>query len=199
MTPLLSAKGRVCDPLIYSYPFIKAATMQLSQRAFTLWEILISLSIVIMTSMIVLPTLKQFVESHQDELLLQQLLTAISLAKSAAKTHHVPVSICQSNNQTTCGSTWEKGQLVFVDRSKSGVIRDSRDLISIFPAVPRGNLHWHSFQRYKNFPLFLPTGFGNNNGTFWYCRNHTLIWAIRINKADRVRVSHSSQFSLDCN
>lgn len=152
-------------------------------------EMLVALSIIVILAAITLPAMTIFFQRTQDEILQQQIMHAISFAKSEAQSRHVPVSLCKSNNQETCQGKWEEGQLVFIDENKNGTVQDHEQILSVMQASSlHGNLHWRSFPLNRNYLLFLPAGLDFNNGSFWYCHESKAKWAIVINKSGRARV-----------
>jgi len=163
--------------------------MKYTQSAFTLIEVLTSLTIIAILTAITLPVARNFISRTQDEILQKQLLRSIESAKFEAQARHAVVALCKSNNQTTCGGEWDNGQLIFLDENADGVIQRNKQIITVVQASHHGSIHWRSFPRYQNYLSFLPSGLMNsNNGSFWHCHAASAMWAIIINKAGRARV-----------
>jgi len=162
-----------------------------SQSAFTLMELLISLSIIAILMAISFPAAHDFMTRTQDEILQAQLLRAIEIAKREARATHTPVALCQSNNQMTCAGNWQDGQLIFLDEQMDGVVHGNDQILTVMRTQSQhGSIHWRAFPGYRHYLLFLPTGFlHSDNGTFWHCHADKPIWAIIISKVGRTRVA----------
>lgn len=161
-----------------------------SQCAFTLIEVLIALLISAILVAISIPTVKHFLQQAQDDMLQRQLVRAIDLARLEAQVRHLPVSLCRTKDTMNCGGDWQEGQLIFIDENADGIVRNQEKIISVMQSVSRhGSLHWRSFPAYRNYILFLATGWmRNDNGTFWHCHHQLAVWAIVLNKRGKTRV-----------
>lgn len=161
--------------------------------AFTLIEVIISLTIIVITAAFILPSVNNFLIDNQDKVALRQIVNAISFAKSESQTRNISISICKSDDQKTCGRHWENGQLIFLDEEGDGVVHHAKQILTILKPALHGRLHWRSFPLHKPFLTFSPIELKENNGTFWYCRNAAAKWAISINQAGRARVVYPNQ------
>jgi len=164
--------------------------MKNSQTAYTLIETLVSLTIIAILIAISLPTAHHFISQTRDDILQRQLLRAIAVAKQEASARHAFIALCKSKNQETCDGAWEEGQLVFLDETADGVIKNNEQIIAVIQTQSKhGSIKWRSFPAYRNYLSFSPTGLmKSDNGTFWHCHAETTVWAIIINKAGRTRV-----------
>jgi len=161
-----------------------------SQHAFTLIEALITLSIITILIVISLPMLQDFLHHTNDEILQEQLLRAIDLAKFEAHARGIPLVFCASKDNKTCGDDWADDQIVFMNENEDGIVKNREQILAVIQAQPlHGSVHWRSFPRYRHYVLFSPTGLTySDNGTFWHCHAQSPMWAIVINKSGRTRV-----------
>ncbi len=84
---------------------------------FTLIELMITVSIVAILLTVGVPSLKTFMQGNQLIASTNELVSAIHVARSEAIKLNSKVSICSSNNGTSCSgsSSWKEGWIVFVD------------------------------------------------------------------------------------
>lgn len=162
------------------------------QCAFSLFELLITLSIMSILLLIAFPLSKIFFDHSREQVLQSQLLHAIQVARDEARVRGVAVVLCKSKDQRRCSGDWINGQIVFMDKNQDGIVHDPSQILMVFQlGSQQGILHWRSFPVFRDYLLFLPSGFPrNDNGTFWYCpaSAHLPAWAIVIAKSGRVRI-----------
>jgi len=151
---------------------------------------LTTLTLITILVFISLPAARNFLADAQDQILQQQLLHAIELAKCEAEARHVPIALCASSNQTSCSDHFEDGQLIFLDENEDGTINDHQQIIAVLQTHShRGRIYSRSFPRYRHYLLFSPAGMlESDNATFWHCHDNLPIWAIMLNKSGRTRV-----------
>ena len=87
---------------------------------FSLIELLITIGIVGVLVGFGLPSLQDFIKNDRLSTQINLLVGHMALARSEAVKRHVPVIICSSNNQATCGGNWDDGWIVFADLDSSG-------------------------------------------------------------------------------
>ncbi|VAW53474.1 Type IV fimbrial biogenesis protein FimT [hydrothermal vent metagenome] len=80
-------------------------------------ELMITLAIVAILLTVGVPSLKTFMQGNQLIASTNELVSALHIARSEAIKLNTRVSICESNDGATCGTTgnWENGWIVFVD------------------------------------------------------------------------------------
>lgn len=145
----------------------------------SLLEVLVTLSIIGILLALTIPAQELFLNRTQDHVISSQLFHAIQLARTQAITRGKTVSLCKSSTQTTCGGTWQQGY----------IMHDDNQLLFAFSNIKnKGNLHWRAFPGYSTELQFLSTGASKENGTFWYCLNAKVRWAIVISQSGRARI-----------
>jgi Tfp pilus assembly protein FimT len=172
--------------------------MKRTQIAFTFFEVMVTLAIGVIVSAMAVPTLRLFWVRAQDQILQDQLLRVINLAKMSAFAVHKPVVLCASNAISVlpaCVDSQPDHLLVFMNENANGILKDKREILAWPPLrLQRGTLHWRSFPRYRRYWLMQPNGILNNdNGTFWHCHDQSLAWVILISKSGRARVVYPDQ------
>lgn len=95
-----------------------------SQRGITLAELLIVIVILALLAGIGVPAMRDLVLNNRQVGMLNELVSAIQLARSEAITRNVNIpstmSVCPSDSGTGCGGTWADGWVVFVDVDGAG-------------------------------------------------------------------------------
>lgn len=89
--------------------------MRKYQQAFTLIELMITVSIAAIVLAIAIPSFNIQILNHRSIALGEELATSMNYARSEAVKRGTRVSVCASNNGTACIGTWTDGWIVFVD------------------------------------------------------------------------------------
>lgn len=169
----------------------------MTERAFTFYEVLITLTIVTVLSMVVFPPIQNFLNHSQDKLLQAQLLQAIQFAHQEAVAKGIKIALCGSQDNVVCASNEPKSLLIFTDENNDGIVHHKDQILAIISLPLEGILHWRSYPYYRGYLLFLPSRLmdTNDNAAFWYCqKNHrTPRWAMMLSKTGRTRVHYPNQ------
>ncbi len=155
-------------------------------KGFFFWELVIALVLISVVAVFSFTAFKPFAGKVKDQALREQLFQAIHTARHEARLRGVPVTVCQSDNQTDCS---DHGQLLLM--AGSSILQAFANLNI------HGSLHWRSFQKASNYLTFLPNGIPKTgNGTYWYCakKSKQPAWAIMLSKSGKSRVVRPDQF-----
>ncbi len=139
-------------------------------RGFTLIELLVTISIAAILLTVAVPNFIAFVQNGRLTNQANDLVTALSLARSEAIKQSVPVSVCSRASNTACAATtnWDAGFLVFVDTNRNNT-PDAGEVVQIRQELEGGNtLRANASTRitYQSSG-FRSDGFGND--TFNLC------------------------------
>lgn len=154
------------------------------EQGFSLVELLITLCIITVVSVIGVRSFSSFQHDSDSQVLMSQLLHAIKLARMQAIMDNKKIILCRSRDRETCSGDWSDGF----------IIRAGDHVLNIFENFSEGEgvLKWRAFPLDRQQLEFLSTGFTNSeNGTFWFCSKGTTDphWAIIISKTGRTRVA----------
>jgi type IV fimbrial biogenesis protein FimT len=156
--------------------------MNISQNGFTLLELLVTIAIAMILLLNAIPNESIFITKSQDEVMSQQLLRAIYLARSEAIARGVSIMLCSSADLKTCSGNWLQGYIV----------KTNENIISTYQNVTTvGKVNWRLFPKGREDLKFLPSGFLDvENGTFWYCSPDSAKphWAIVMSPSGRARI-----------
>ncbi len=155
---------------------------------FTLVELLLTLSIAAILLMLAAPSFQALAFNGRRTALANDLVLALTYAKSEAVKRGVPVTVCGRATDTTCADStdWDKGWLVFTDPGKNGSVDASDLILQVHPALPSNTL-----QATKAKFTFQSTGFigTGNNDTLRLCdtRGATKARGIVLSALGRVK------------
>lgn len=162
-----------------------------SERAFSLIEIMISLSIMGLILVMTLPGLMNFYHHSVEEQVLLRLLRVLTFAHQEAVIKRMAVAVCKSSDSQHCLGEWSDGQIVFVDSYGDGSIRSKEQVLAVRQGIKQnGYLYYRAYPHYRNYLLFTSHGWmANDNGTFWYCAKEQVhpVWALVLAKSGIIR------------
>jgi len=94
------------------------------------------LAIAAILAMGTIPSLKDAIERNGRESAMQNLITAISVARTEAVTQGRTVAICRSINQAACaastGGDWDDGWIIFSDTGVAGTLDGTDALVRVY-------------------------------------------------------------------
>jgi type IV fimbrial biogenesis protein FimT len=168
-----------------------------SSRGMTLVECLMILVILIILTCLAIPAFQQWIAASRATTTVNQMVTALYTARTAAIERGSIVSLCASADGKVCSDDWTQGQLLFLDPDHTGTPKSLEARLRIFAKIPgNGRLSWRGFPA-RSTIQFLPDGFPRDqNGTFYYCpenNDSNYARAVILSKSGRVRVSTQTE------
>ncbi|MES2218584.1 MAG: GspH/FimT family protein [Pseudomonadota bacterium] len=164
----------------------------MKKQGFSLPELLITLSILILLTTLTIPNYKTFLTQAKTQTQRSKLQRALAYARSAAMLRGIKVTLCgATKDHQQCTDHWRNGVLLFTDENGSATITSTKQILHVITSQEQdGTLHWRSSFK-LNYLQFQPTGRPNGkNGTFWYCEKNASApsWALVVNLAGRTRL-----------
>ncbi|WP_376693791.1 GspH/FimT family pseudopilin [Wenzhouxiangella sp. EGI_FJ10409] len=100
-----------------------------SNRGFTVLELMITVTVLVILATVALPNMRSTIQNNRMTAQVNGFLTAFQLARSEAVKRGEPVSICASDDSSSCSGSWEDGWIVFVDGNAVGSSSASVDTV----------------------------------------------------------------------
>lgn len=148
-------------------------------QGFGLIELLIILTIIMITLSLSAPNFIGFIERNRAFNTRQSITSGLSLTRSYAIIHQRPTEMCGSSDGLKCDHQWSKGWLVRVIRTQKSVRSEQ------FAAID-GRLNWG---RPDSTIRYMPNGTSPaSNSSFLYCTQESGSWRIVLNRQGRARV-----------
>ncbi|EPF92475.1 GspH/FimT family pseudopilin [Acinetobacter gyllenbergii] len=139
---------------------------------FTLIELIITLGVLAILSIIALPYFRETMIANEVRFLKRTLTIHIQKAKTDAQLYHKNVMLCPSLDFENCDTDWNKGFIGFIDTNRNSQRDPNEMLLFVVPLNHKyGRLSFKSFGRSPNSLVFqaengLPFA---SNGSFIYC------------------------------
>ncbi|MDO6610064.1 GspH/FimT family pseudopilin [Shewanella sp. 1_MG-2023] len=161
---------------------------------FNLVELMITLTIFSLLSVIALPSFKSLQQQLRVESNLQTIQQAMQFARNIAITYGTRVTVCPILNNK-CGDDWNSGFSVFIDSGKTNQV-NTNDVIMLEVS----QFHEEDIIQYNRLAVrYQPDGLASGtNGTLTYCPetiDSPYSKAIIVNQAGRVRYSTKNNIS----
>jgi len=170
-------------------------------QGMTLIELLATVSLVAILGTLAAPSFRNMSLNSERTATVNNFFHALFLARSEAIKRGEVVTVCKSENGSTCLSagSWTSGWIVFVnkDHDETPVRDDGEPILQVYSGWPRGQIT-------SNRPAysFRPYAQGVVNGTIVFCdsRGSAEARAIIISQTGRPRVSQrdASNRPLQC-
>ena len=160
------------------------------QHAFSLIELLITISIAGITLAIAIPNMSQFIKNDRLTSSSNTLLTDMMLARSQAVGRNQPVIICASTDQSSCtGGNYEDGWIVTIDTDNDGI---GDELVKVQQPIEGGISYGQAGLSSITFDSrgFLPQG--SNTGTISVCDERGNDYAKTISLSTTGRASRGA-------
>ncbi len=175
-----------------------------NQSGFTLGELMMTLTVAGVTLALAIPNFQTITRNNRQATSVNQLVSAMHLARSEAVTRNMQVTLCPSTDGAACGDGWENGWIVFPDRDQDRVVDAGEDILS--SATPADSLSLESGE-FADSITFRPNGramaddFDANSGSFTFCdpRGAEFARVVQIGPTGQPTVPHdTSGLDLEC-
>ncbi len=166
--------------------------MKRLSSAFTLIELLISISVIAITLNLAIPSFSEIMDRSKVSANVQRLTQTLQFSRLKAISSNHKVTMCPINNRLVCSSDWSTGYMSFVDNNGDRQYNDGDELLNqYYSEDEKFSLSWRAFG-YKNSLQWTGTGITNHqNGSFELCYDNKAdkSRALFLTKAGRIRHS----------
>jgi type IV fimbrial biogenesis protein FimT len=106
------------------------------QHGYTLLELMITIAISAILLSIAIPSFQALIASSQLTTQTNNLLTALSLARTQAIKNNIRATLCTSDNGTNCTQTpWHDGWLIYIDSNQNNLLDPSEAITTVGQAT----------------------------------------------------------------
>lgn len=142
----------------------------IDSKGFTLIEMLVTIAISIILLSLAVPSFQSFIVQNRLSTQSNDLMTDLAIARSEAVKRGVRVSICGSNNGTSCvASSWGLGRIIFTDTGTAGTI-DGADIVLRASESLSGAMSLAGTTDIADFIQYSPLGSVIRGGNFTLCK-----------------------------
>jgi len=112
-----------------------------SQKGFSLIEAMVTLAIAAIVLSVGVPSFQSYIQNSRQTAAINDLATALQLARSTAITRRVQVTVCKSNDGASCrtgagSGDWSQGWIIFTDPTNPGTVDAGEELLRVHGALP---------------------------------------------------------------
>ena len=140
-------------------------------QGFSLLEVMVSVSIVSILSMLILPNLNDFIVRMRVDDEISMLQRMLLITRNTAINHSSNAVLCPLNNGGQCTTDWHKELSVFVDTNNNRQFDplENESILTTKPAIKTDDILIYGIGRQS--VIYQATGHlsGLSNGTFKYC------------------------------
>lgn len=162
----------------------------MNEYGFSLFELLITLSLLMIIVAIILPSQSLFLTKSKNDILHSELMRAIALTRSEAIARGEMVTLCGSVDGKNCAAQFNAlGYLIFSAEKILYTLQNPNN---------DGVMHWQAFPKGRTDLQILSSGMTNGeNGTFWYCEKAAKIpsFAVAVSQSGRARTLSSDELA----
>ncbi len=163
-------------------------------KGFTLIELMTTLAVAGVVLAVGVPSFRTYLLNNHQTSSVNDLATALQLARNNAISRRMTVTVCKSNDGATCqtGSSsgdWSQGWMVFTNLNGDTTLDAGDDLLLRVHGALSGDATFIGKAKTANRVSFSPQGLSGNNGSLVYCDSRGARHAsgLVISTAGRVR------------
>ncbi len=168
-------------------------------NGFSLIEVVVTMAIAAIVLSVGVPSFQSYIQNNRQTIAINEMATALQLARNSAISRRVPVTLCKSPNGINCvtgggSGDWSQGWMMFTNPDDidgvTGLNPGTEVLLRVHHALP-GNATLIGSGPVINQVTFMPQGKINNGfgGTITHCdsRGNTAAVALVISMGGQVR------------
>jgi len=164
-----------------------------ASSGFTLIEILAAMATGIFLLSVAVPGISAINNDNSRSSATNALVATLNVARNEAITRNARLSVCQSDNGSTCGTSgWHKGWILFTDSGVAGEVDEDDAVLHFSESLP-DEIHLTS-NAFNNYISFLSDGTSNDSGSFKLCNSSDTdsVRSICVSAVGRTSISEKS-------
>lgn len=167
--------------------------MKKTIQGFSLVELTVVIAIIALTAYLAMPSFYQWKNKHNVESAVSTLMDAINFTRYTAIETNSIVTLCPTEDYTTCSNTWQGAIMIFHDQNMDKERDPSEDLIRLQELNLDGYIKSESWFGSNRYLQMTPGGLTNNqNGRYTVCPSNgdnQLARQIIINRRGKARLA----------
>jgi len=161
------------------------------KNGFSLVEVIVTMAIAAIVLTVGVPSFQSYTQNNRQTIAINELATALQLARSSAITHRMRAVVCKSSDGANCTTmgTWTQGWIVFTDADNNNTFDAGENILRVHGPV-QGNVTISGNANTADLIVFNPQGIlASLNGRITYCdsRGNNYATALFISRGGRVR------------
>ncbi len=106
------------------------------KRGFTLLELIVTVALAAILLGLAIPSFTGLFERNRLATVANSLVGDLMTARAEAIKRNVTVSICHSNDGSSCGGAWKDGRIVFLDENGNGSVDSEDEVLQVNEGMP---------------------------------------------------------------
>jgi Tfp pilus assembly protein FimT len=179
---------------------IKEGDSMHKYKGFTLVELMVSFSILLVLIVMIAPNFNEFIVKTRVDSQLSQLHRLLLITRNSAINYNQDVTLCPLNESLECTVNWQDELSVFIDVNDNGSLNpeSNEKIIKVKAAVRYGDQLQYGLGRNKiKFSASGRTTGWGSNGTFKLCPNKNMQFSRAVIVATSGRFYLSSDLNND--
>ena len=147
------------------------------ETGFTLFELLVSIAIMVIIVMIALPHFNNLMAQREANNIKLTIQNHNAFARAQATIYHSNIVICPSIDFKLCQpNNWNSGLIIFIDSNKNRQVdANEKILLQDKLNLKYGDLSWRGTLHIPSLTFQASSGLPNgSNGSFYYCSKSRL-------------------------
>lgn len=165
----------------------------LHPRGITLLELLVTLSIGTSLLAVAIPAASGMLADNRITTKIYEFITQLNFARQAAVIMNQQITICKSDDGSSCDNNleWEDGWIIFVDKSRDYKRSSDEPVLQMRQAKSHLTIRYKANLGLDNYVAFRPMGNSVGNGTFTFCSNDKQVAprGVVLHRTGKVRLS----------
>jgi type IV fimbrial biogenesis protein FimT len=162
--------------------------MRPRERGFNLIEVMVTLLVISVVVTMGAPSLADFINEMRLSAATNDLLSFFNYARSEAAKRGSRVTVCLSNDLSTCDTTgvdWAQGAVAFVDSNSNGQVNVGETVVRVLNPTNGVTIFANTAFATDYYFAYRPSGAASSQGSLRLCRSGRKARDVSINAVGR--------------